>query len=215
MQHLALLLFGALLRTSSHLPSPLLLVISSNLPSLSPNWPAINFYLISQITSAHLTGNSMLYDNTLLCPRTLFSSPMGSWLGSKQPREATQLSLFQPPEELKEHRLGPNYSGRPLMRDTAEQLICEEVLDLVKETKYPEGEVRWESLKDLTTNPEDLNWLHLPWRPWWSNWTVWKFVDLKKEVKCPEGDIRRDSLKTTSEAANHTILLGNFSFPIS
>ena len=35
-----------LLTTSSHLPSPLLLVISSNLPSLSPTWPAINSYLI-------------------------------------------------------------------------------------------------------------------------------------------------------------------------
>ena len=35
----------------------------------------------------------MLCDNSLLCPRTLFSSPMGSWLGSPQPREATQLSL--------------------------------------------------------------------------------------------------------------------------
>ena len=101
--------------TFSHLPSPLLLVISSNLPSLSPSWPAINFYLISRITSAHLTSNSMVCDNTLLCPRTLFSSPMGSWLGSPQPREATQLSLFQPPEVLMEHRLGPNYSVSSLL----------------------------------------------------------------------------------------------------
>ena len=70
--------FGALLKTSSHLPSPLLLVISSNLPFLSPRCPVIKFYLISRITSTHLTSNSMLCDNTLLCPRTLFSSPMGS-----------------------------------------------------------------------------------------------------------------------------------------
>ena len=69
---------GPLLTTSSPLPSPLLLVISSNPLSLSPSWPAINFYLISRITSAHLTSNSMLCDNTLLCPGTLFSSPMGS-----------------------------------------------------------------------------------------------------------------------------------------
>ena len=69
---------NALLKTSSHLPSPLLVVISSNLPSLSPIFPDMNFYLISQITSAHLTSNSMLCDNTLLCPRTLFTSPMGS-----------------------------------------------------------------------------------------------------------------------------------------
>ena len=113
-QHLALLLFGALLTTSLHLPSPLLLVISSNLLSLSPSWPAINFYLIRRITSTHLTINSMLCGNTLLCPRTLFSSHMGSWLVSPQPREATQLSLFQPHEGLKEHRLGTNYSVSPL-----------------------------------------------------------------------------------------------------
>ena len=76
---------GPLLTTSSPLPSSLLLVISSNPPSLSPSWPAINFYLISRITSEHLTSNSMLCDNTLLCHRTLFSSPMGSWLCSLQP----------------------------------------------------------------------------------------------------------------------------------
>ena len=47
--------------------------------------------------------------------------------------------------------------GRPLMRDTAEQLICEEkrFVDLVKEAKYPEGEVGWESLRDQATHPED------------------------------------------------------------
>ena len=99
------------LLTTWHLPSPLLLVISNNLPSLSPSWPDMNFYLISRITSAHLTSNSMLCDNTLLCPRTLFSSPMGSWLGSPQPREATWLSLFQPPEGHKEPRLGPNHQS--------------------------------------------------------------------------------------------------------
>ena len=68
----------------------------------------MNFYLISQITSAHLTSNSMLCDNKLLCPRTLFRSPISSWLGSPQPREATKLSLFQHPGVHKEPRLGPN-----------------------------------------------------------------------------------------------------------
>ena len=68
-------------------------------------------------------------------------------------------------------------------------------VDLEEERKSPEGEVRWESLKDQTTYPEDLNRLHLPWRPWWSNWFVWKFVDLVKETKYPEGDIWRESLK--------------------
>ena len=46
------------------------------------------------MTSAHLTSNSMLCDNTFLCPRRLFSSPISSWLCSPQPREATKLSLF-------------------------------------------------------------------------------------------------------------------------
>ena len=71
----------------------------------------MNFYLIRQITSTHLISNSMLCDTTFLCPRTLFSSPISSWLGSPQPREATWLSLFQPPEVHKEPRLGPNYQS--------------------------------------------------------------------------------------------------------
>ena len=71
----------------------------------------MNFYLISQITSAHLTSNSMLCDSTFLCPRMLFSSPISSWLSFPQPREATKLSLFQPPGVPKEPRLGPNYQS--------------------------------------------------------------------------------------------------------
>ena len=71
----------------------------------------MNSYLINQITSAHLTSNSMICDNTFLCPRTLSSSPIISQLGSPQPREATQLSLFQPPLVHKEPRLGPNHQS--------------------------------------------------------------------------------------------------------
>ena len=56
----------------------------------------------------HLTGNSMLCDNTLLCPRPLFSYPISSWLGSPQPRKATKFSLFQPPGVHKEPELGQN-----------------------------------------------------------------------------------------------------------
>ena len=70
-----------------------------------------NFYLINQMTSAHLTSNSMLCDNTFLCPRTLFSSPISSCLSSPQPREATKLSLFQPPGVHKEPGLGQNHQS--------------------------------------------------------------------------------------------------------
>ena len=89
----------------------LLLIIRSNLPYLSPSKPGMNFYLISQMTFPHLTSNSMLCDNTYLCPRTLFSSPISSWLGSPQPREATQLSLFQPPGVYKEPGLSQNHQS--------------------------------------------------------------------------------------------------------
>ena len=71
----------------------------------------MNLYLINQMTFAHLTSNSMLCDNTFLCPRTLFSSPISSWLGSPQPREATKLSLFQPPGVHKEPKLGQNHQS--------------------------------------------------------------------------------------------------------
>ena len=62
--------------------------------------------------SAHLTSNGMLCDNTFLCPRTLFSSPISSWLSSPQPREATKLSLLQPPGVHKKPGLGQNHQSR-------------------------------------------------------------------------------------------------------
>ena len=71
----------------------------------------MNFHLISQMTFAHLISNTMLCDNTFLCPRTLCSSPISSWLGSPQPREATKLSLFQPPGVHKEPGLGKNHQS--------------------------------------------------------------------------------------------------------
>ena len=54
------------------------------------------------MTSAHLTSNSMVCDNTNLCPRRLFSSPISFRLCWPQPRKATKLSLFQPPGVYKE-----------------------------------------------------------------------------------------------------------------
>ena len=63
------------------------------------------------MTSAHLTSNSMLCDNTFLCPRRLFSSPISSWLRSPQPRKATKLSLFQPPGVYKEPGMGQIYQS--------------------------------------------------------------------------------------------------------
>ena len=53
-------------------------LIRSNLPCLSPSRPGTSFYLISRITSAHLTRNIMLCDKTFLCPKTLVSSPISS-----------------------------------------------------------------------------------------------------------------------------------------
>ena len=63
------------------------------------------------MTFAHLTSNSMLCDNTFLCPRTLFSSLISSWLGSPLPREETKLSLFQPPGVYKEPGWGQNHQS--------------------------------------------------------------------------------------------------------
>ena len=71
----------------------------------------MNFYLINQITSAHLTSNSMLCDNTFLCPRRLSSSPISSWLCWPQPSKATKLSLFQPPMVYKEPRMGQDHQS--------------------------------------------------------------------------------------------------------
>ena len=68
------------------------------------------------MTFAHHTNNSMLCDNTFLCPRTLFSSPISSWLGSPRPREATKFSLLQLPGVYKEPRWGQNHSVSPLLR---------------------------------------------------------------------------------------------------
>ena len=66
----------------------------------------MKFYLIIQMTSAHLTSNNMLCDNTFLCPRRLFSSPISSCLCSPQCWEASKLSLFQPPGVYKEPGMG-------------------------------------------------------------------------------------------------------------
>ena len=86
-------------------------VIRSNLPYLPPSKPGTNFYLIRQTIFAHLTSNTMLCDNTFLCPRRLFSSPISSWLSSPQPWEATKLSLFQPPGVHKEPEMGQNHQS--------------------------------------------------------------------------------------------------------
>ena len=53
----------------------------------------------------------MLCDNTFLCPRTLFSSPISSWLGSPLPTEAAKQSLFQPPGVHKEPEWGQNHQS--------------------------------------------------------------------------------------------------------
>ena len=63
------------------------------------------------MTSAHLTSNNLLCDNTFLCPRRLLSSPISSGLCSPQPWKATKLSLFQPPGVYKEPGMGQNYQS--------------------------------------------------------------------------------------------------------
>ena len=108
MQHLAPLLCWC--TSHNFLASTMLCLachlIRSNLLCLSPSKPGMNFYLLNQITSAHITSNNMLCDNTFLCPRRLFSSPISSWLCWPQPREATKLSLFQPHGVYKEPGMG-------------------------------------------------------------------------------------------------------------
>ena len=80
-------------------------IVRSNLPYLSPSKPGMNIYLISQITFAHITSNTMLFD-TFLCPRRLFCSCISFWLSSPQPWEATKVSLFQPPGVRKDPWMG-------------------------------------------------------------------------------------------------------------
>ena len=60
---------------------------------------------------AHLTSNTMLCDNTFLCPRRLFSSSISPWLCSPQPWEATKLPHFQPPGVHKEPGMGEDYES--------------------------------------------------------------------------------------------------------
>ena len=57
--------------------------------------PDMQIYLIKQIAFSHPTSNNMVCDCTFMCPRTLFSSPIGSWLWCPQCQEAATLSLFQ------------------------------------------------------------------------------------------------------------------------
>ena len=51
---------------------------------------------------SHPTSNNMLCDYTFMCPRILFSSPMGSWLKCPPCQDTTILSLFQLPEVYKQ-----------------------------------------------------------------------------------------------------------------
>ena len=113
MQHLAPLLCWCTSHDflASSEPCPDGHLIRSNLLYLSPSKQGMNFYLIKQMTSAHLTSNSMLCDNTFLCPRRLFSSPIRSWLCRLQPRKATKLSVFQPPGVYKKPGIGQDHQS--------------------------------------------------------------------------------------------------------
>ena len=71
----------------------------------------MQIYLIYQITISHPTRNNMVYVSAFPCPRRLFSSHIGSWHCWPQPREATKLILFQPPEVYKVPEMGQNYQS--------------------------------------------------------------------------------------------------------
>ena len=76
-------------------------------------------------------------------------SPIDSLLNLSRQRQVLEILLFQL-RCVYNPAMGHIIQGRPLTRDTAEQLICKEVCGL-------EEEIKWESLKDQTTYPEDLN----------------------------------------------------------
>ena len=74
----------------------------------------MQIYLMKQIAFSHPTSNNMVYVSTFLCPRRLFSPSKAeeSWL--PQPRQATKLSLFQPPGVYKEPEMGQNHQSHLL-----------------------------------------------------------------------------------------------------
>ena len=115
-QHLALLLIAdedALLGTFvpfTKLSSIGLLIIITNL-FIYIRRPDKQIYLINQIAFSHPTSNNMLHVSTFPCPRRLFSSSIGSWLWWPQPRQATKLSLFQPPGVYNEPEMGQNHQS--------------------------------------------------------------------------------------------------------
>ena len=75
-------------------------------PFLTRTRPDRQIYLINQIAFSHRTSNNMVCVSTFLCRRRLFSSSIGSWLWWPRPRQATNLSLFQPPGVYKKPEMG-------------------------------------------------------------------------------------------------------------
>ena len=105
----------ALLRTFVPLPGPLASVFSSSsfIYFVQEEGLTCKFtlYTNGQMAFSHPTNNNMVYVSTFLCPRRLFSAPIGSWLYWPQPRKATKLSLFQPPGVYKEPEVGQNHQS--------------------------------------------------------------------------------------------------------
>ena len=83
----------------SHLSDPLSI---NNLLCLSQNKLGMDIYRINQITSAPLTSKNIICDNAFMRLSKLLSSLMGWRLKRPRLREATILSLFQPPGVYKQ-----------------------------------------------------------------------------------------------------------------
>ena len=98
------------LSARSHLSDPLSI---NNLLCLSANKFGIDIYLINQITSASLTSNNIICDNTFMRLSKVLTSPMGWRLKRPRLREATILSLFQPPGVYKQANFSQIIQYRP------------------------------------------------------------------------------------------------------
>ena len=127
----------------SHLSDPLSI---NNLLCLSPNKLGMDIYFINQITSAPLTSNNIICDNTLMCRSNFLSSRMGWRLKRPRVREATILSLFQPPGVYKQANFSQIIQYRPCscldnISPSLHLCLLHAILDLlfpVLKTLFPE-----------------------------------------------------------------------------
>ena len=130
----------------SHLSDPLSI---NNLLCLSPNMLGMDIYLINQITSLDLNSNNIICDHTFMRLSKLLSSLMGWRLKRPRLREATILSLFQPPGVYKQVNFSQIFQYQPcsyldnISSPSLHLCLLPAILDMlfpVPKTVFPEVE---------------------------------------------------------------------------